>query len=64
MAGILSGIYASIMKRNATFLGTVFLGAFATELIFENMANGIWDRINKGRQWKDIKHKYMEAADE
>merc|ERR1712182_193565 len=60
--GLLSSLYGSIVKRNTTFLATIFVGAFATEIAFETGANSIWDSINKGRQWKDIKQRYMEAA--
>ncbi|RMY63518.1 hypothetical protein D0864_07044 [Hortaea werneckii] len=62
--GFLSSLYGSIVKRNTTFLATIFVGAFATEIAFETGANSIWDSINKGRQWKDIKQRYMEASDE
>ncbi|KAI7287991.1 hypothetical protein KC345_g301 [Hortaea werneckii] len=62
--GFLSSLYGSIVKRNTTFLATIFVGAFATEIAFETGANSIWDQINKGRQWKDIKQRYMEASDE
>ncbi|OTA36062.1 hypothetical protein BTJ68_03565 [Hortaea werneckii EXF-2000] len=62
--GLLSSLYGSIVKRNTTFLATIFAGAFATEIAFETGANSIWDSINKGRQWKDIKQRYMEASDE
>ncbi|TKA23168.1 hypothetical protein B0A50_07198 [Salinomyces thailandicus] len=61
MAGFLANFYGQIVKRNTTFLASIFIGAFATELAFETGANGIWDQINKGRQWKDIKQRYMEA---
>ncbi|KAI5363683.1 Putative cytochrome b-c1 complex subunit 9 [Septoria linicola] len=64
MSGILSTVYNSIVKRNTIFLTTIFAGAFATNIAFDVTANKIWDQVNKGRQWKDIKHKYMEAAEE
>ncbi|EMC96079.1 hypothetical protein BAUCODRAFT_34855 [Baudoinia panamericana UAMH 10762] len=58
------GGLAALFRRNAVFLGVIFTGAFATELAFETTANSIWDQINRGRQWKDIKHRYMESEDE
>ncbi|KAF1820725.1 ubiquinol-cytochrome C reductase [Dissoconium aciculare CBS 342.82] len=64
MAGILSGIYSTFIRRNAVFLGTIFVGAFATEIAFDTGANYIWDQANKGRQWKDIKQRYLEASED
>ncbi|CAG8981091.1 hypothetical protein HYALB_00013840 [Hymenoscyphus albidus] len=31
---------------------------------FDNTMDSIWDKFNKGRQWKDIRSKYVEAADD
>ncbi|KAK4613587.1 Cytochrome b-c1 complex subunit 9, mitochondrial [Fulvia fulva] len=64
MSGILSGLYSAIVKRNAVFLTTIFAGAFATEIAFDTASNSIWDHINKGRQWKDIKQRYMQAEED
>ncbi|EME42229.1 hypothetical protein DOTSEDRAFT_45797 [Dothistroma septosporum NZE10] len=64
MAGILSGLYSAIVKRNAVFLTTIFAGAFITEIAFDTASNSIWDQINKGRQWKDIKQRYMQAEED
>ncbi|KAF2487292.1 ubiquinol-cytochrome C reductase [Neohortaea acidophila] len=59
MSGLLNTIYTAFVRRNAVFLTTIFVGAFATEMVFDSGSNLIWDSINRGRQWKDIKHKYM-----
>lgn len=45
-------------------LGTVFVSAFAIQMAFDSGSEKIWDVINKGRQWKDIKHRYVQAAEE
>ncbi|KAK0253083.1 Cytochrome b-c1 complex subunit 9, mitochondrial [Friedmanniomyces endolithicus] len=58
--GFLGTFYSLVIRRNFGFLGVIFLGAFATEIAFETTANGIWNSINRGRQWKDIKQRYME----
>jgi len=52
------------MRKNATYLTVIFLGAFTFELGFEGATNGLWDSWNKGRQWKDIKHRYMQQEEE
>ncbi|KAF7511095.1 hypothetical protein GJ744_005326 [Endocarpon pusillum] len=64
MAGIASGLFNSIFRRNYVFLSTVFLGAFAFEIAFDTTTDAIWNRINKGRQWKDIKHRYVQKPSE
>ncbi|KAG0231764.1 hypothetical protein BGW41_002116 [Actinomortierella wolfii] len=50
--------YNAIVKRNSVFLTTIFVGAFAFEMAFDTLSDRIWDNLNKGRQWKDIAHKY------
>ncbi|KAK4498141.1 hypothetical protein PRZ48_010797 [Zasmidium cellare] len=64
MSGVLSGLYSAFVKRNSIFLATIFTGAFATNIAFDIVSNKVWDQINKGRQWKDIKYRYMQAGDE
>ncbi|KAF9408356.1 hypothetical protein BGZ94_002341 [Podila epigama] len=50
--------YNTIVKRNSIFLTTIFVSAFAAEMVFDSVSDRIWDNLNKGRQWKDIAHKY------
>ncbi|KAF9933894.1 hypothetical protein FBU30_004062 [Linnemannia zychae] len=50
--------YNTIVKRNSIFLTTIFVTAFATEMVFDSVSDRIWDNLNKGRQWKDIAAKY------
>ncbi|CAG8956764.1 hypothetical protein HYFRA_00011153 [Hymenoscyphus fraxineus] len=61
---VASTIYNTLFRRNFVFLGVVFGGAFAFEMGFDNTMDSIWDKFNKGRQWKDIRSKYVEAADD
>ncbi|OMP81519.1 Cytochrome b-c1 complex subunit 9 [Diplodia seriata] len=55
---------SSLIKRNYVFLTTVFVGAFAVQMSFDSASDKVWDSINRGRQWKDIKHKYVEGGDD
>ncbi|KAK1755171.1 ubiquinol-cytochrome C reductase [Echria macrotheca] len=59
-----SSIYNIFFRRNYAMLGSVFAGAFAFEMFFNGRMDKIWDNHNRGRQWKDIRHKYVEAAEE
>ncbi|KAL4911065.1 hypothetical protein BDW74DRAFT_142367 [Aspergillus multicolor] len=65
MAGALAtSIYQTLIRRNAVYLTAIFAGAFAFEVAFDTSTNKIWDTWNRGRQWKDIKHQYLNKADE
>jgi len=52
--------YKTIFRRNYAMVGTVFAGAFAFEMAFDTISDRIWDNLNKGRQWKDIRHRYIQ----
>ncbi|KZL76026.1 ubiquinol-cytochrome C reductase [Colletotrichum tofieldiae] len=54
----------ALFKNNFSMLGFVFATGFAFELGFNGAMNKYWDHLNRGRQWKDIRHKYVEAADD
>ncbi|THY30416.1 hypothetical protein D6D01_03233 [Aureobasidium pullulans] len=62
----LSRVFTShtIFRKNYVFLSVVFVSAFGMEIAFDNASNSVWNSVNKGRQWKDLKHKYMESDDE
>ncbi|KAK8114466.1 hypothetical protein PG999_006535 [Apiospora kogelbergensis] len=58
-------IYNALFARNWQMLGTVFAAGFGFELIYNQGMDKVWDSMNRGRQWKDIRHKYVqEAADD
>ncbi|KAH8830667.1 cytochrome b-c1 complex subunit 9 [Flagelloscypha sp. PMI_526] len=61
---ISSSIYNAFFKRNSVFVGTVFAGAFVFGIGFDLGVTKVWDSWNKGKQWKDIRHKYVESSDE
>ncbi|KAF5852638.1 hypothetical protein GGP41_008037 [Bipolaris sorokiniana] len=78
MSGMLGTVYNAVLRSNTTMLFTVFGAAFGLQLYesaegmeadgndraFDTSSDKIWDRVNRGRQWKDIKHRYMEAAED
>ncbi|OGE51586.1 hypothetical protein PENARI_c013G00020 [Penicillium arizonense] len=70
MAGLANAIYSHVsppstfIRKNTVLLTTAFAGAFAFELGFDITSNKIWDSWNQGRQWKDIKHRYMVKEEE
>ncbi|KAK0747784.1 cytochrome b-c1 complex subunit 9 [Apiosordaria backusii] len=60
----MSALYNAIFRNNYTMLGAVFAGAFAFNMGYDTLMNKIWDHINRGRQWKDIRHKYATSEDD
>ncbi|KZF22388.1 ubiquinol-cytochrome C reductase [Xylona heveae TC161] len=64
MAGLASTIYNSLIRKNTVFLTTIFASAFVFELGFDSISNRVWDSFNQGRQWKDIRHKYVQAEED
>ncbi|KAI1279134.1 cytochrome b-c1 complex subunit 9 [Xylaria sp. FL0933] len=52
--------YSTLFRRNYQMLGVVFASAFAFEMAYDTGMNKLWDSLNKGRQWKDIRHRYVE----
>ncbi|KAL8810303.1 MAG: hypothetical protein Q9223_002527 [Gallowayella weberi] len=80
MPGIASGLYkqvaldcipvsnltgnSALFRRNFVFLTTIFAGAFVFEIGFDTALTRIWDWNNQGRQWKDIRHKYVQSEEE
>ncbi|KAI8186896.1 Calcium-transporting ATPase 2 [Colletotrichum sp. SAR 10_75] len=55
---------SALFKNNFSMLGFVFATGFAFEMGFNGAMNKYWDYLNRGRQWKDIRARYVEAADE
>ncbi|KAF1963447.1 ubiquinol-cytochrome c reductase complex 7.3 kda protein-like protein, partial [Byssothecium circinans] len=56
--------HSTFVRSNTAMLGTVFFAAFGMQLAFDTSSERIWDSINRGRQWKDIKAKYVQAPED
>ncbi|KAK3942129.1 cytochrome b-c1 complex subunit 9 [Diplogelasinospora grovesii] len=56
-------IYDFLFRKNYSMLGVVFVSAFAFEMFYDTTMNKVWDNINRGRQWKDIRHKYAQEEE-
>ncbi|KAJ3741403.1 ubiquinol-cytochrome C reductase UQCRX/QCR9-like protein [Lentinula detonsa] len=52
--------YNTIFKRNSVYVGSVFAAAFVFGIGFDSGVTAFWDSWNKGKQWKDIRHKYVQ----
>ncbi|KAH7103008.1 putative ubiquinol-cytochrome c reductase complex 7.3 kda protein [Auriculariales sp. MPI-PUGE-AT-0066] len=60
MAGPSTLLYNTFFRRNSVFVTSIFAGAFAFGVGFDVAVTSFWDRWNKGKQWKDIRHLYVE----
>ncbi|KZO96289.1 ubiquinol-cytochrome C reductase [Calocera viscosa TUFC12733] len=55
-------LYNALFRRNSIFVSSIFVGAFGFGLAFDTATNRFWDNWNKGKQWKDIRDKYVTPA--
>ncbi|KAK1228920.1 qcr9 subunit 9 of the ubiquinol cytochrome-c reductase complex [Marasmius sp. AFHP31] len=55
-----AAVYNTLFKRNSVYVASIFSTAFAFGIGFDTAVTSFWDRWNAGKQWKDIRHKYIE----
>ncbi|KAJ6635244.1 Cytochrome b-c1 complex subunit 9, partial [Pseudolycoriella hygida] len=55
---IMSFLYNLVFRRTSTFAAGVVVSVFFFERGFDVISDEIFDSYNKGKLWKDIKHKY------
>lgn len=51
--------YNALVKRNSVYVTSIFAGAFAFGVGFDVGITKFWDTWNQGKQWKDIRDKYI-----
>ncbi|XP_043466674.1 cytochrome b-c1 complex subunit 9 [Leptopilina heterotoma] len=51
-------IYNTIFRRTSTFVFAIVVSSFIFERSVDIAADTIFEKRNKGKLWKDIKHKY------
>ncbi|XP_062999876.1 cytochrome b-c1 complex subunit 9 [Elgaria multicarinata webbii] len=56
-------IYSAMFRRTSTFALTIVVGVLLYERAFDQVTDGLFEYLNKGKLWKHIKHKY-ESAEE
>jgi len=57
-----NAFYNTIARRNSIFVTSIFASTFAFTIGFDQGLDKFWDTWNKGKQWKDIRHKYVEES--
>ncbi|KAI0269196.1 ubiquinol-cytochrome C reductase UQCRX/QCR9-like protein, partial [Gloeopeniophorella convolvens] len=55
-----TAFYNTLVKRNSVYVTSIFVGAFAFGVGFDIGVTKFWDSWNRGKQWKDIRAKYVE----
>ncbi|EGO01657.1 hypothetical protein SERLA73DRAFT_49734, partial [Serpula lacrymans var. lacrymans S7.3] len=58
-----NAFYNALVKRNSVYVTAIFVGAFSFGVGFDVGVTSFWDRWNKGKQWKDIRAKYVTEED-
>jgi len=58
-----TAFYNTFVKRNSVYVTSIFAGAFAFGIGFDVAVSNFWDNWNRGKQWKDIRHKYIQEGD-
>ncbi|KAF8232471.1 ubiquinol-cytochrome C reductase, partial [Tricholoma matsutake] len=53
-------LYNTLFKRNSIYVSAIFAGAFAFGIGFDTGVTAFYDRWNKGKQWKDIRDRYVQ----
>jgi len=59
MSSIANGIYNRIFRRNSVYVASIFAAAFGFEMVFMTGTQRFYDHWNRGKQWKDIRDKYV-----
>ncbi|KAL2916144.1 Cytochrome b-c1 complex subunit 9 [Polyrhizophydium stewartii] len=52
-------VYNVFFRRSSSYLATIFATAFVAEIAIDGFSDRLWDAANRGRQWKDIREKYI-----
>ncbi|XP_051164088.1 cytochrome b-c1 complex subunit 9 [Leptopilina boulardi] len=51
-------IYKAVFKRTSTFVFSIVVASFLFERTIDATTDAIFESRNRGKLWKDIKHKY------
>jgi len=57
-------LYSTLFKHGSTYMATCMVVAIAAGQGYDAVMNSIWDANNKGKQWKDVQHKFIEADED
>ncbi|XP_026474865.1 cytochrome b-c1 complex subunit 9 [Ctenocephalides felis] len=52
------GVYDLLFRRTSTFVATIMASTFFFERTFELGSEYMFNKVNEGKLWAHIKHKY------
>jgi len=58
MAGLATTLYKTVLGRTSSTAVIVIVGALFYERGVSIISDAVFDSVNNGKQWKDIKHLY------
>lgn len=62
--GLGGKVYNIFFKRSSTYFLTLAAGVFVFERFADGLCDSVFDSINRGMQWKDIKNNYIQQGEE
>jgi hypothetical protein len=54
-------LYGTVLKRSSTYMAAVMVVATTVGIGYDYAMDGVWNMVNKGKLWKDIKNNHDEA---
>ncbi|KAK9768621.1 qcr9 subunit 9 of the ubiquinol cytochrome-c reductase complex [Basidiobolus ranarum] len=54
--------YNTLFRRNSVFISGIFVAAFGLQAAYDIGFDRLWDNLNKGKQWEDVKHKFVQES--
>jgi len=58
-----STFYNAVAKRNSVYVSAIFASAFGFGVGFDAAVTSFWDKWNQGKQWKDIRQRYIQEEE-
>ncbi|KAJ7591285.1 cytochrome b-c1 complex subunit 9 [Mycena floridula] len=62
--GFSTTLYNTVFRRNSVFVTGIFASAFVFGIGFDTGVTQFHDWWNRGKQWKDIRYKYVQDSEE
>lgn len=56
-------VYNNLFRRSSTFALTILVGAFFFERVFDRASDGLFNNLNVGKQWMDVKGPILERLE-
>ncbi|KAK7505962.1 hypothetical protein BaRGS_00002684 [Batillaria attramentaria] len=61
---LLNKVYQAVFRRTSTFALAIVVGAFFFERAFDQGGQTLFEQMNRGKLYKDVKHRFQGAGEE